>query len=275
MQAHEIARRVTGLIELDNALAPATLTAPGRGQKGVVFARYLAAYILVDRFNVPVEHTAHLLNRDRGTVTKALKVFRFLEGYQGWRQALALLGDLSERFIEFGAQRQLADVQTPAPVGRERKNDPLPAWVRERYAQEVENAGETMAADEARAQREADNIYLAHPAVRAITDDPELVSFIGQPVVAVSLSPLDEHARQTRPVLIVPPEERSKGAIALRLLVKGDSPHEIKAMMAARACASRALFKAGYRLTGVAETFAARDFPGWRYMPFHLAEIGR
>ena len=269
----EIARRVTGILELDANLPRGALTAPGRGQRGMIFGRYLSAYIMVEHFDVPVEVTAALLNRDRGTVTKALKVFRFLEGYQGWRRALETLADLSRRLVEYGQLREGASEQIPAPVGRERRNDDLPAWVRERYASEIEAASETEIAAEARAEAEADSIYLSHPAVRAITDDPDLVSLLGNPVVSVSLGPLDDQLKLGRAILLVPPEERASGAVALRVLVKGEGPSDVKTMLEARGAISKALLREGFRLTGVAETFSSREHEGWRYMPLHIAQV--
>jgi hypothetical protein len=186
--------------------------------------------------------------------------------------ALEKLATLAEDFVAYGALRAKAAEHIPAPVGRDRRNDGLPAWVKERYAIEIEAHGDIEAADEARAQAEADNIYLSHPAVKAITDDPDLNSLIGNPVVSVTLSPLDDPLSR-RPLLLVPPEEKAGGAIALRLLVKGSSPSEIKAMLEARQAASRALLKKGYRLTGVAESFASRDKDGWRYIPLHIARV--
>jgi hypothetical protein len=268
----ELVRRITGLIELDAKLPLGALSAKGRGGRGLIFGRYFAAHLLVTRFNVQVEDAAKLLNRDRSTVTKALKVFRFLEGYTGWRKALDTFAEMSEKFVAFGHERAVAAEAIPAPVGRDRKNDALPLWVRERYAVEIEAQGDADAAHEARAQAEADSIYLRHPAVKAITDDPDLVTLIGVPVVSVTLSPLDDpHLR--RPMLLVPPSDKTGGAIALRLLVKGDSLAEIKTMLAARAAASRALLRKGFRLTGVAETFASRDKEGWRYIPLHIAQM--
>lgn len=272
LAADEMVRRITGLIELDDHLPFGALMAAGRGGKSLIFGRYLAAYILVSRFEIQVEEAAKMLRRDRSTVTKALKVFRFLEGYTGWRKALDTLFDLCERFVVYGAERAAAAAHIPAPVGRGNRNDDLPAWVRERYAVEIEAAGDVEVAAEARARAEADNIFLNHPAVRAITDDPTLQQLIGVPVVSVSLSPLDDPS-SVRPLLLVPPTETASGAIALRLLVKGSSPSEIQAMRDARHVIATGLRRCGYRLTGVAETFASRDKEGWRYIPLHIARV--
>lgn len=272
-QPVDLVRRITGLIELDAGLPLGALSAPGRGARGLIFGRYLAAHLLVAHFHIQVEDAARLLNRERSTVTKALKVFRFLEGYSGWRAALETLAGLAKDFVAYGEQRASAALHIPPPVGRERKNDPLPTWVRERYAVEIEAQGEAEAAADARAAAEADSIYLSHPAVRAITDDPDLARFIGSPVASVSLSPLDDPLEK-RPLLLVPPAEtKASGAIALRLLVKGSSPSELAAMREARAAIQRTLIKRGYRLTGVAETFASRDKEGWRYIPLHIAKV--
>jgi hypothetical protein len=56
----ELTRRVTGLLELDAGLALGALSAPGRGHRGMIFGRYLSAYIMVSRFDIPVEQPAHL-----------------------------------------------------------------------------------------------------------------------------------------------------------------------------------------------------------------------
>lgn len=267
----ELTRRVTGLLELDAGLHLGALSAPGRGHRGMIFGRYLSAYIMVSRFDIPVEQAAHLLNRDRGTVTKALKIFRFLEGYQSWRSALDTLGDLCLRFVEYGAMRASAAAQVPAPVGRDKRNDSLPAWVRERYAIEIEAVGEEEVATEARATTEADSIFLSHPAVKAITADPALQKLLGELVVSVTISPPDDLLIGGAPILLVPPVELASGGVALRLVVKGDSPSQINAMLEARNLISRALLRAGYRLSGAAETFPARDAQGWRYVPLHIS----
>ncbi len=238
----------------------------------MIFGRYLSAYILVTRFQVPVEHTANLLNRDRGTVTKALKVFRFLEGYQSWRAALDTLSDLCERFVQYGQLRATAAQQVPAPVGRDKRNDALPAWVRERYAIEIEAAGEEDVVAEARATADADSIYLSHPAVKAITADPALKKLLGELVVSVTISPPDDLLTRGAPILLVPPAELRDGGIALRLIAKGDSPSQIKTLMEARGLISRALLRKGMRLVGAADTFAARDADGWRYAPLHVTK---
>jgi hypothetical protein len=272
----EIVRRVTGLLEVDGGFAFGALAAGGgsgaRGASDLVFSRYLAAFILVDRFSFGVEHAAILLNRERGTVTKALKVFGWLDGFQGWGAALERVGDLCENFVAYAAEREIAARHIPAPIGRVRNNSSLPAWARSRYAREIESYGEARAVDQARAQAEADNVYLRHPAVKAITNDPDLKRILGEPVVSVSLSPLED-ATSSRPILIVPPNETTTGAIALRLLAKGESPSEMKAIMDGRQAISRALLKAGFRLAGVAESFASRDAKGWRYVPLHIAQV--
>lgn len=266
----EIARRITGILEVDANLALGALSAKGRGNRGMIFQRYLAAYIMVDRFDIQVEHAAALLHRDRGTVTKALKVFKFLEGYQGWRKALDTVTDLSERFLAYAEERTSAQVQIPAPVGRDKRNDTLPAWVRERYAVEMEAHGDIEIAGEARAAAEADSFYLRHPAVMAITDDLDLQRFIGDLVVSVTLSPLDDLRWRDRSLLLVPPTDSTTGAIALRLMMKGDSPPALKKLMEARAMIARILIKAGFRLSGATESFASREHEGWRYAPLHI-----
>lgn len=271
MRQDEIARRVTGLLEVDTGLALGALSASGRGKRETIFARYLAAHIMVTYFEMNVDVVAKLLGKDRGTVTKALKVFRFLEGYQGWRQALSTISELCARFVAYGLERERAAEHVPPPVGRVRRNDTLPQWARDRYAIEIEAVGDAESAREARAQAEADKVFLRHPAVKAITDDPGLIQILGELVVSVTLSPLDDNCG--RPLLLVPPDEKSDGAIALRLMMKGDSPPEIKRMLDARARIARTLVTHGYRLTGVAETFASRDRDGWRYAPLHIAQV--
>lgn len=267
-------RRVTGLLEIDAGLSLGALMGPGRGHKGHIFGRYLAAHLLVNYFNLQIEDAAKLLNRERSTVTKALKVFRFLEGFASWRTALEKIANLALEFVAYGEARAQASQHVPAPVGRDRRNDPLPQWVRERYALDIEAQAERSQADEARARRESDSIYLSHPVVKALTDDPDLKHLIGELVVSVTLSPLDDN-KQTRgrPVLLVPPREKASGAISLRLLVQGDSPSEMKRTLEARTRIAAVLIKLGYRLTGVAESFASRDRQGWRYVPLHIAEL--
>ena len=269
----EIARRVTGLIEVDEGMALGALANGGaRGAGGLIFARYLAAYIMVDRFNLQVEHVARLLRRERGTVTKAIKVFRWLEGYQTWRAALESISNLCVQFVEYGERKKHAQQAIPAPVGRAKRNEKTPAWVRDAYARDLEIMGEAKLAREARERAESDSIYLRHPAVKALTDDPALQRIVGSMVVSVTLSPLDDPRSRTA-VLLVPPSDKVGGAIALRLLMRGDSPSEIKIMMEAREAASRALSQRGYRLIGAAESFASRDREGWRYVPFHIVQI--
>lgn len=270
-QITETARRVTGLLELDAGLEIGALTKPGRGTRGQIFGRYLAAYILVERFRVPIERVAHALKRDRGTVTQAMKVFRFLEGYPAWRDALESISDLSFDFVEYGERRALAAANIPAPVGREGRNDNLPAWVREQYAREVEAVGEESVA-QARMDEAVDTLLANHPAVKVITDDPDVKQLLGKPVVSVSLSPLDDPSKSSAPILLVPPTPPTvEGRITLRLLCKGDSPSEIETMRTARASIGRALAKSGMRLSGAAETFPARDRLGWRYIPLYIA----
>lgn len=268
----EIARRVTGLLEVDAKLPLGALSRPGRGSREFIFGRYLAAYLMVERFDIQIEHAAILLHRDRGTVTKAMKVFKFLEGYQGWRQALLTLGDMAENFVCFAEQRQRASHSIPAPVGRDGKNDKLPSWIRERYAQEIEVAGEIDYA-QARAQDDIDTMIATHPAVRAIADDPEVHHLIGIPVVSATISPLDEPnakpGQRPRPILLVP-SVPGDGIFTLRLLCPGDTAPLIAKMREARALIQSKLMKLSMRLTGVADTYPARERKGWRYMPLYI-----